>query len=144
MESSRLPRFKRSTKVASMQLTEREREITRLVYRHRFLRSHQIIALVGDSADGFPGVPGWGKKAAASTLSNYPHLEDIPKDWRNWVSSIRNARSLSESLFSHWQDAQLFRTLATLRTDVPVFNSIEELLWKGTRPDFEDFYAGKL
>src|SRR5438552_8999566 len=85
------------------------------------------LALVGDSADGFPGVPGWGKKAAASTLSNYAHLEDIPKDWRNWILSIRNARSLAETLFDRWENALLFRTLATLRTDVPVFNSIEEL-----------------
>jgi 5'-3' exonuclease len=102
------------------------------------------LALVGDSADGFPGVPGWGKKAAAATLSQYPHLEDIPKDWRNWAPSIRSARSLSESLFSHWEDALLFRTLATLKTDVPVFNSIEELRWKGARPEFEDFYRGNL
>jgi len=101
------------------------------------------LALVGDSADGFPGMPGWGKKAAASTLSNYVHLEDIPKDWRNWVPSIRNARSLAESLFDRWKDALLFRTLATLRTDVPVFNSIEELRWNGTRPNFENLYAGK-
>ena len=101
------------------------------------------LALVGDSADGFPGMPGWGKKAAASTLSNYVHLEDIPKDWSNWVPSIRNARSLAETLFDRWEDALLFRTLATLRTDVPVFNSIEELRWNGTRPNFEDLYAGK-
>lgn len=97
------------------------------------------LALVGDSADGFPGIAGWGKKAAASALSHYAHLENIPKDWRNWVPTIRNARSLSESLFSQWEDALLFRTLATLRTDVPVFNTVEELRWKGTRPEFEKF-----
>ena len=55
--------------------------------------------------------------------------DDIPKDWRDWVASIRNARSLTESLFGHWQDAPLFRTLATLRTDVPVFNTVEDLRW---------------
>jgi len=102
------------------------------------------LALVGDSADGFPGIPGWGKKAAASTLAQYPHLENIPKDWRTWAPSIRSARSLSENLFSNWGDALLFRTLATLRTDVPVFDSIEELRWSGTQSNFEDFYNGKL
>ena len=81
------------------------------------------LAVVGDSADGFPGVPGWGAKAAAVTLSQYPHLEDIPKDWREWHPSIRKARALSESLFSAWNDALLFRTLATLRFDVPVFDT---------------------
>jgi 5'-3' exonuclease len=102
------------------------------------------LALVGDSADGFPGVPGWGKKAAASTLSVYPHFEDIPKNWRDWVPSIRNARLLADSLFSHWEDALLFRNLATLRTDVPVFDSVEDLRWRGTRPNFAELYSGKL
>ena len=92
------------------------------------------LALVGDSADGFPGVPTWGKKAASSVLSNYPHFEDIPKDWKDWVPSIRNARLLSKALFSFWNDALLFRTLATLRQDVPVFNTIDDLRWTGPRP----------
>jgi 5'-3' exonuclease len=95
------------------------------------------LAVVGDTADGFPGVTGWGEKAAALTFSQYPHLEDIPKDWREWNPSIRRARTLSESLFNAWNDAQLFRTLATLRTDVPVFDSIEELRWNGPIPGFE-------
>jgi 5'-3' exonuclease len=95
------------------------------------------LAVVGDSADGFPGVPGWGPKAAALTLSQYPHLEDIPKDWQAWHPSIRRARLLAESLFSAWNDALLFRRLATLRLDVPVFDSVEELRWKGPRPNFE-------
>ena len=88
------------------------------------------LALVGDSADGFPGVPNWGKKGAASVLSHYPHLEDIPKDWREWKPSIRNARLLSKVLLSFWNDALLFRTLATLRTDVPVLDTVDELKWK--------------
>ncbi|HVP47657.1 MAG TPA: 5'-3' exonuclease H3TH domain-containing protein [Bryobacteraceae bacterium] len=95
------------------------------------------LAVVGDSADGFPGVSGWGTKAAALALSQYPHLEDIPKDWREWPPSIRNARSLSTSLLNAWNDALLFRTLATLRLDVPVFDTVENLRWKGPRPDFE-------
>jgi 5'-3' exonuclease len=97
------------------------------------------LAVVGDSADGFPGVPGWGAKAAASVLSQYPHLEDIPKDWREWDPSIRRARSLSESLLSAWNDALLFRTLATLRLDVPVFDTVEDLRWKGPRANLEEY-----
>jgi 5'-3' exonuclease len=96
------------------------------------------LAVVGDSADGFPGVRGWGAKAAASVLSRYPHLEDIPKDWREWDPSIRRARPLSESLFGAWDDALLFRTLATLRLDAPVFDTVEDLCWKGPRANFEE------
>jgi 5'-3' exonuclease len=101
------------------------------------------LALVGDSADGFPGVAGWGAKAAATVLSQYSHLEDIPKDWREWDPSIKRARALSESLFSSWNDALLFRTLATLRQDVPVFNTVEDLRWRGPRGNFEE-YCGRM
>jgi 5'-3' exonuclease len=97
------------------------------------------LAVVGDSADGFPGVPGWGVKAAALTLSQYSHLEDIPKDWKEWHPSIKKARVLAESLFNAWNDALLFRTLATLRVDVPVFDTVEDLRWKGARPNFEEY-----
>jgi 5'-3' exonuclease len=97
------------------------------------------LAVVGDSADGFPGLPGWGAKAAALTLSQYPHLEDIPKEWQEWNLSIRKARPLSESLFKAWDDALLFRTLATLRLDVPVFETIGDLRWQGPRANFEEF-----
>jgi 5'-3' exonuclease len=97
-----------------------------------------FLAVVGDTADGFPGLSGWGVRAAALTLSRYPHLEGIPKDWREWHPSIRKARLLSESLFSSWSEALLFRTLATLRLDVPVFETVEDLRWKSPRPDFEE------
>jgi 5'-3' exonuclease len=93
------------------------------------------LALVGDTADGFPGIPGWGKKAAASVLSRYPNLEEIPKDWKEWSPGIRGARQLSNSLFSLWNDALLFRTLATLRTDVPVFDSVDRLHWQALGSD---------
>jgi 5'-3' exonuclease len=96
------------------------------------------LAVVGDNADGFPGVPGWGVKAAATTLSRYHHLEDIPKDWNEWHPSVRKARVLSESLLNSWNDALLFRTLATLRLDVPVFDTLEDLRWNGPRPNFEE------
>lgn len=97
------------------------------------------LAVVGDTADGYPGLPGWGVKAAALTFSQYPHLESIPKDWCEWHPSIKKARTLSESLFNQWNDALLFRTLATLRLDVPVFETVEELRWQGPRPNFEEY-----
>jgi 5'-3' exonuclease len=97
------------------------------------------LAVVGDSADGFPGVAGWGAKAAAGVLSQYAHLENIPKDWQKWHPSIRRARLLAQSLFSAWDDALLFRTLATLRLDVPVFDTVEDLRWRGPRDNFEEY-----
>jgi 5'-3' exonuclease len=101
------------------------------------------LAVVGDSADGFPGIAGWGAKAAASVLSQYQHLEKIPKNWQQWNPSIRRARTLADSLFTSWSDALLFRTLATLRVDVPAFKNIEELRWKGPSAGFEE-YASRL
>ena len=95
------------------------------------------LAVVGDSADGYPGIVGWGSKTAAAVFSQYPHLEDIPKDWRHWDPMVRRARPLAESLFAAWEDALLFRTLATLRVDVPVFTSIDDLLWRGPAEDFK-------
>ena len=94
------------------------------------------LALVGDSADGFPGVQGWGQKSAAAVLSRFPHLEDIPKDWRQWNVAVRSPEKLAGSLFESWADALLFRTLATLRLDVPVFDSVDELRWQGPRSTF--------
>jgi len=97
------------------------------------------LAVVGDSADGFPGLPGWGQKAAALTFSRHAHFEDVPKDWRQWDPSIRGARRLSAVLFEQWNDAILFRTLATLKVDVPVFETVDELQWKGPGPEFERY-----
>jgi len=98
-----------------------------------------FLAVTGDSADGYPGASGWGAKGAALVLSRYAHLEGIPKDWREWHPSIRRARPLAESLFSAWDDALLFRKLATLRLDVPVFESVDALLWTGPQPGFEEY-----
>jgi 5'-3' exonuclease len=97
------------------------------------------LAVVGDNADGFPGISGWGQKAAALVFSQYPHLEDIPQDWQAWHPSIRRARGLSEALRTGWNDALLFRKLATLRLDVPVFDSVEDLRWKGPRAGFAEY-----
>lgn len=96
------------------------------------------LALVGDSADGFPGLRGWGPKASSLTLSQYQHLEDIPKDWRKWDASIRSAARLSATLIECWEDALLFRTLATLRLDAPVFDTVDDLYWQGPLPSFEE------
>ena len=97
------------------------------------------LSVVGDTADGYPGINGWGEKAAAAVFSRYRHLEEIPKAWQEWDPSIRRAQRLSESLLDHWDDAVLFRTLATLRLDVPVFDDIEKLRWQGPREDFEHY-----
>jgi 5'-3' exonuclease len=94
------------------------------------------LALVGDSSDGFPGVPKWGSKSAAAILARYEHLEAIPHDPTAWDVSIRGASNLSDSLRKHWKDALLFRDLATLRTDAPVFESIDELRWRGPTQAF--------
>jgi len=95
------------------------------------------LAVTRDSADGYPGIPGWGAKAASLALSQYGHLENIPKDWHDWHTSLKRARPLAEALFGAWDDALLFRKLATLRVDVPLFDSVDELLWRGPRSEFE-------
>jgi 5'-3' exonuclease len=97
------------------------------------------LAVVGDAADGFPGLPGWGPKAAALTFSQFPHFEDVPKNWRQWHPSIRGAQRLSSVLFDQWTDAVLYRQLATLQLDVPVFDSVDELRWNGPGPDFAGY-----
>jgi 5'-3' exonuclease len=91
------------------------------------------LALVGDSADGFPGLSGWGPKSAASVLSQFHHLEKIPADYRQWPATIRGAQRLANVLADGMADALLFRTLATLRRDAPVFDNVDELQYKGTR-----------
>jgi len=96
------------------------------------------LAVVGDSADGYPGIQGWGAKTAAAVFAQYPHLEAVPKDWHDWPRTIRRGQALSEALFSAWDDALLFRTLATLRLDVPVFDSVDALRWHGPRPAFAE------
>jgi 5'-3' exonuclease len=89
------------------------------------------LALVGDSADGFPGVPRWGAKSASAVLGAYARLEAIPDDPRAWSVAVRGAESLAASLREHREDALLFRRLATLRTDVPLAESLADLRWRG-------------
>ena len=95
------------------------------------------LALVGDSADGFPGIPGWGEKASGAVLGRYAHLERIPAKATEWTVPVRGAARLAASLEENRPLAMLFRTLATLRTDVPMFSSVEELRWRGPQPAFE-------
>ncbi len=92
------------------------------------------LALVGDSADGYPGIPGWGPKSAAAVLSRYGSLVDIPIGDLEWRPNAANAGRLAHSLRSNWEHAMLFRDLATLRRDAPVFASVDELQWKGPLP----------
>jgi 5'-3' exonuclease len=89
------------------------------------------LALVGDSADGYPGVPGWGAKSAAAVLTRYPHLEEIPESVRGWDVAIRGGATLAQSLRDHRDEAFLFRELATLRADAPIPESLEDLEWRG-------------
>ena len=87
------------------------------------------LALVGDAADGYPGLAGWGAKSTAAVLAKYGHLEAIPPDWRTWGVNAANPGALARTLASERDRAFLFRDLATLRTDIPLFESVEELRW---------------
>src|SRR5262245_14353236 len=88
------------------------------------------LALVGDDADGYPGLPGWGAKSTAAVLAKYGRLESIPADWREWHVNASNAGALSATLARERDRALLFRTLATLRTDIDLFDSVDELRWQ--------------
>jgi 5'-3' exonuclease len=97
------------------------------------------LALVGDNADGFPGLPGWGARSAATVLARYRHLEDIPKQAARWDVSMRGAERLATTLTQQWERALLFRRLATLRPDAPIGVDVDGLHWKGPRADFADW-----
>jgi 5'-3' exonuclease len=97
------------------------------------------LALVGDNADGFPGLPGWGARSAATVLARYRHLEDIPKQAAQWDVSMRGAERLATTLTQQWERALLFRRLATLRPDAPIGVDVDGLYWKGPRADFADW-----
>lgn len=102
------------------------------------------LALVGDSADGFPGLPGWGAKSAAAVLAHYSHLESIPDAAGEWEVQIRGARTLAATLSTQRDLAYLFRDLATLRTEPAVVEDVEEMRWQGPRDGFGEMCASVL
>lgn len=99
------------------------------------------LALVGDSADGYPGLPGWGAKSSAAVLAKFRHLESIPKDCREWHVNAARTSALAATLCREWDRALLFRTLATLRTDLKLFENVEELKWAGPTAAFDEIAA---
>jgi 5'-3' exonuclease len=94
------------------------------------------LALVGDAADGFPGLAGWGAKSAAAVLARFHHLESIPDDPRTWGVNAANPARLARTLAAERERALLFRTLATLRVDVPLSDSVDDWRWRGPTPAF--------
>jgi 5'-3' exonuclease len=94
------------------------------------------LALVGDSADGYPGLKGWGAKSSAAVLAKFLRIESIPSDSRNWQVSVAGAKTLADTLVREREQALLFRTLATLRADIPLFANVDELHWRGPTPAF--------
>jgi 5'-3' exonuclease len=99
------------------------------------------LALVGDAADGYPGLPGWGAKSAAAVLAKFDHLESIPTDWRDWHVNAANPSALAATLSRDRDQALLFRTLATLRTDIALFDDVEQLRWNGPTPGLDALTA---
>jgi 5'-3' exonuclease len=94
------------------------------------------LALVGDAADGYPGLRGWGAKSTAAVLARFGHLEAIPDDWRTWGVNAASPAALAQTLAREREHAYLFRDLATLRTEIPLFDSVDALEWQGPTPDF--------
>jgi 5'-3' exonuclease len=99
------------------------------------------LALVGDAADGYPGLPGWGAKSSAAVLARYLHLEAIPEDPRTWGVNAANSGTLAATLGRERERAFLFRDLATLRTDIPVFDDVDQLRWAGPTAAFQTLAA---
>jgi 5'-3' exonuclease len=97
------------------------------------------LALVGDAADGYPGLRGWGAKSTAAVLAKYGHLEAIPEDWRTWSVNATSPAALAATLQRERQHAFLFRDLATLRTHIPLFDSVDALEWAGPTPQFTEW-----
>ena len=99
------------------------------------------LALVGDSSDGYPGLQGWGAKSASAVLAKFKHLEQIPADWRTWGVNAARPGALSITLEKDRELALLFRDLATLRTNIAVFDSVNELEWEGPTRAFDAYKA---
>jgi 5'-3' exonuclease len=95
------------------------------------------LALVGDAADGYPGLPGWGAKSTATVLARYAHIESIPVSCGDWHLNVANAVTLADTLVRQRKQALLFRTLATLKADIPLFKKVDELQWTGPTSAFD-------
>lgn len=95
------------------------------------------LALVGDASDGYPGLAGWGPKSTAAVLARFGHIESIPNDWRDWHVDAANAGALAATLAREREMALLFRKLATLKTDIPLFTEVDQLRWGGPTPALE-------
>jgi len=152
-------RFQKSAKVEQVILCSPDKDLAQLVTGDRIVcwdRRREIVydeagvqekygvppasipdylALVGDSADGYPGVSGWGAKSAAAVLSRYGHIESIPPDHLEWGLTPGRALRLAENLRAHQEEAILFRRLATLRLDVPIKEKLGDLKWRGAREE---------
>lgn len=99
------------------------------------------LALTGDAADGYPGLPGWGAKSASAVLAHYGSIEQIPDNPRTWAVQVRGAAALAATLAEYRPQAALFKQIATLRTDAPAFASVDAIRWVGPRPSFGDVCA---
>jgi 5'-3' exonuclease len=99
------------------------------------------LALVGDAADGYPGLPGWGAKSSSAVLAKFLHLEAVPRDSGEWHVNAANANALAATLAREWDNALLFRKLATLRTDIALFGDVEQLRWNGPTAAFHAMKA---
>jgi 5'-3' exonuclease len=100
------------------------------------------LALVGDAADGYPGLPGWGAKSTAAVLSKFRHIESIPENPHEWYVDVANAGSLAATIARNKASALLFRTLATLRTDIDLFEDVDQLKWNGPTGSFAEIASG--
>jgi len=99
------------------------------------------LALVGDNSDGYPGLAGWGARSTAAVLAKYGHLESIPADWTSWHVNASRPSALAATLARDRERALLFRDLATLRTDIALFDNVDELRWKGPTRAFQSIAA---
>jgi 5'-3' exonuclease len=97
------------------------------------------LALVGDAADGYPGIPGWGARSTAAVLTQYGSIEAIPKDVSGWKVKVRGADRLATTLVEQYDDALLFKRLATLRDDAPVHEDLEGLRFQGATEELKAF-----
>lgn len=96
------------------------------------------LGLVGDTADGFPGIKGWGAKSSATLLSHYHHIENIPNDHMEWAMQVRSSQKLSETLNTDYELALLFKLIATIDYEAPTFETVSELKWNGPKDNYEN------